>query len=54
MMDFHVISTLGFTEKDAEVIKKLDGVENTSLGYSTYVYSDDEVSRRLAKKGIKW
>ena len=24
MMDFHVISTLGFTEKDAEVIKKLD------------------------------
>ena len=48
MMDFHVISTLGFTEKDAEVIKKLDGVENTSLGYSTYVYSDDEVIRVMS------
>lgn len=35
LMDIQVMSTLGLTDEDIEVLKQVDGIENVEAGYST-------------------
>ncbi len=63
MMDIHIVSTLGLTDEDVEELKKLDGVDKVTSGYSEFAYDgndvirvisiDNEINRSLLKDGTR-
>lgn len=48
LMDIHIVSTLGLTDKDVAELEKLDQIDKVTAGYSEYVYDGDDVIRVLS------
>lgn len=47
MMDIRLMGTLGFTEKDAEELEKIQGIEQVECGYSADVFFNTDTEQRI-------